>query len=360
MKRLLGIAAVFVLAGSAFADQPAALSLTPPGFGDAHQPQLAVSPTGEIFVVFGREESIYFEKSTDHGKNFSAPERVANVSNMPIGLRRGPRIAASAKRLVITAPSSDLVSFISDDDGATWSSPLTVNDKSTSAREGLDNITALPDGGFYAVWLDDRTSQKVVEGARLDTGATAWNPNVVVYQSPEKTVCECCHPSVVADATGKITVMWRNSLEGNRDFYIAASTDKGDTFSAAEKLGTGSWKLNACPMDGGNLIAGPAGIVTVWRRQNGLFIDKPGEPETKLATGMQPVVTRLGNDLMFAWQDKGQIMISRDAGKTTAQTYAGSYLSAAASPDATEAYLVWENAATPQFAVIRQGDDVLK
>ena len=362
MRRLpLLLAVTLLFSPFAVADDapqpPAVQGLVPASFGGAHQPQVAVSPSGEIYVVFGREESIYFTKSTDHGVTFSAPAKIGTAPGMPLGMRRGPRIAATAKRLVVTAPSQDLVSFISDDDGANWSDRITVNDQPKSANEGLDNITALPDGSFYAVWLDFRGDGKKVAGARLDPGATAWGKNVIVYKSPDGSVCDCCHPSITTDAKGNLTAMWRNSLQGNRDFYLATSSDKGDTFGDAQKLGNGSWRLNACPMDGGNLVAGPDGVVTVWRRQSDLFIDQPGQPETKLASGMQPVVARVGGQLVFAWQDRGQLLVSRDAGKTTASTYPGGYPSLATAPDNSEAYLVWESApgptAIPQFTVIR-------
>ncbi|KAJ3054740.1 hypothetical protein HK102_011471, partial [Quaeritorhiza haematococci] len=53
--------------------------------------------------------------------------------------------------------------------------------------------------------------------------------------------------------------MWRNSLKGARDLFLADSSDGGRTFSPAEKLGRGTWPLNACPMDGGAVAVGPAG-----------------------------------------------------------------------------------------------------
>jgi hypothetical protein len=356
--RLPLLAAILLLGGFAVAHAQAlsGQDLVPAGFGDARQPQVTVSPGGEILVVFGQEHSVYFTKSIDHGQNFSPPAKVGEVPEMLLGMRRGPRIAATAKRIVITAPGPDLVSFVSEDDGATWSQALTINDQPKSANEGLDNIVALPDGSFFAVWLDFRGGAKNVAGARLDPDGTTWDKNIIVYQSPEKSVCPCCHPSVTVDAKGTLTAMWRNSLEGNRDLYVDESTDRGDSFSAAQKLGSGSWLLNACPMDGGNLIAGPDGVVTIWRRQNDIFVDRPGQPETKVATGRQPVVARIEGQLFFAWQARGQLVVTRDSGKTTIGTFAGDYPSLAAAPDGSEGYLVWEKAmggvSVPQFALL--------
>jgi hypothetical protein len=357
MKFTLALSLVIIFTSSTKAETLIPQNLTPSGFGSALQPQVAVSPAGDIYVTFGKDETVYLTTSTNHGQSFSVPSKVADVPNLMLGMRRGPRVAASSQRIVISAPGSELKSFFSDDNGKTWSQAVSISDRSTSASEGLQNITALPDGSFYAVWLDSRGGGKQIEGARLDVGAAAWGKNTVVYRSPEKSVCECCHPSVISDANGKLTVMWRNSLQGNRDFYLTESTDRGDTFAAATKLGTGSWKLNACPMDGGNLIAKTdSEVLAIWRRNDEVFLSKPGEAETKIAQGTQPVLTQIAGDIFCIWQQKGSIVVSRDSGRTAVGTLSGTYPSVVASPDGKDGYLVWQHAdekwATPQFAVL--------
>ena len=59
--------------------------------------------------------------------------------------------------------------------------------------------------------------------------------------------------------------------------------DGGATFSKAEKSGEGTWKLNACPMDGGGIAVGPdAKAAAVWRRMETIFLTYPGKPEQEL------------------------------------------------------------------------------
>ena len=89
-----------------------------------------------------------------------------------------------------------------------------------------------------------------------------------VYQSPDGHICECCQPVAAVDAQGRVAVMWRNWLGGTRDLYLTTSADGGKTFAAAQKLGTGTWKLNGCPMDGGAVAFNPLGKpLAVWRRK---------------------------------------------------------------------------------------------
>jgi hypothetical protein len=221
----------------------------------------------------------------------------------------------------------------------------------------LQNITALPDGSFYVVWIDSRNGGAQIEGSRLEPGMTRWSENVKIYESPDKTVCECCHPSIASDGENKLVVMWRNWLGGNRDFYVAESIDRGDRFSPAMKIGTGSWPLKACPMDGGGIIAASnVGTFAIWRRQNEIMLSTPTLPEMQLGPGTQPVLARVNKRTIAAWQDGSNIVI-KDIDKRKVQRVSGGYPSLVASPDGKRAYLAWEgtegNRIIPQFVVVQ-------
>ncbi len=103
----------------------------------------------------------------------------------------------------------------------------------------------------FAVWLDLRDKHNKIFGAKSTDGGKTWGKNIMIYASPDTTVCECCKPSVVMKGNN-IYVMFRNWLNGNRDLHIIQSTDIGLNFGQAQKLGAGSWTLNGCPMDGAN------------------------------------------------------------------------------------------------------------
>jgi hypothetical protein len=265
----------------------------------SRSPQLAIS-ANLVTLAFGAGNNIYVATSIDQGQTFAQLVKVAEAGVVPLSRHRGPRIAIAGKAIVVTAvvghteaagehahglaADGDLLAWRSLDGGKTWSHPARVNDVPSAPREGLHTLAADSRGNLFAAWLDLRGKGTALYGAfSTDSGAT-WSPNVRVYASPSGSICECCHPSAAFAPDGALDVMWRNALEGGRDLYLARASD-GRNFGSPRKLGTGTWKLNACPMDGGGLAHVDGRTVTAWRRGEDLYLDEPGTLEVKLGEG---------------------------------------------------------------------------
>lgn len=274
------------------------------------QPQAAIGADGMIDLVYGADNLVFHCRSADGGASFGPPKEAFQVANLSLGMRRGPRIVATKDALVVTAiggpmgmgRDGDLQAWRSTDGGGTWHGPVRVNDSADSAREGLHGMTANEDGTVWCVWLDLRKKHTEVFASKSDDGGSTWQDNVRVYRSPDGNVCECCHPSI-AVVNETVHVMFRNSLKGNRDMYIATSKDGGVTFPPAKKIGQGTWKLNACPMDGGMLMVGLKGTVaTVWRRKGEIIsvVDSGGK-EQSLGRGEQPWITSSNTGSVILW-----------------------------------------------------------
>jgi hypothetical protein len=146
-------------------------------------------------------------------------------------------------------------------------------------------MAADPEGHVAMVWLDDRGPKgKRLFGAFSNDAGATWSKNAMLYTSPAGTICECCHPSLIALAHGEFAAMWRNVIDGSRDFYVTRIRD-GKAASEAVKQGAGTWKVNGCPMDGGGLAVRGGEIWSAWRREKDVFLAEPGKPEVKLAAG---------------------------------------------------------------------------
>ena len=303
-----------------------ALHLGPMGPDAAREPQMAAN-SSMVALAFGAGRTIYCSVSHDGGQTFSAPARVAEAGILPLTRHRGPRIALAGDSIVITAvagskseegahahglPSDgDLLVWRSKDGGKTWSAGRAINDVPASATEGLHALASDGKGALAAVWLDKRGGKGTkLYAARSTDGGATWSKNVAVYQSPDGSICECCHPSVAIDG-GRLLVMWRNSLGGARDMYLASSAD-GAAFTTPEKLGNGAWKLNACPMDGGGLAASGGKILTAWRREGDVYLAEPGQAERKVGTGKDVALALSGNQAYVAWIDGSKLEAWKD------------------------------------------------
>ena len=328
----------------------------------AQQPRVAIDPAGNIYVAFGANEDIYVCKSVDQGKTYTVPVKVGHVAKLALGMRRGPRIVANNNSVVVTAishESGNLMAWRSDDSGETWTSPTNINDQPKVAREGLHGMAIGPDGSIFCTWLDLRNDRTQIYGASSEDGGKTWTENRRIYASPSGTVCECCHPSVAINDDGIIYVLWRNELDGNRDMFLAKSEDSGKTFGGAEKLGIGSWKLNACPMDGGDLtVAADGSPLTVWRRNQQIFAtDVAGRMRERLLdSGEQPSIAANGKGHYLVWLNRrgGDLMLSTPNSVTPArlsEPAADPMIAASRSIDGP-VVLVWESGKKPDTSIM--------
>lgn len=320
-----------------------AVSLAPQG----KQPRVAVGNSGLIAIVYGQGNEIFCRTSKDGGVSYAEPTRVGEVERLMLGMRRGPQVAAAGSSLVVTAigrEHGNLVSWRSADGGRTWVGPTSVNDRASSAREGLHGLAAGAGGSVHVVWLDLRDGQTKVLGARsLDQGRT-WEPNRLVYASPEGTVCECCQPTVAANDHGEVAVMWRNSLAGARDMFLARSNDGGRTFGEPQKLGTGSWPLRACPMDGGGVAVAAGSVATVWRREEVVYAAAAGDEEKPLGRGRNAVVAFGPDGITTAWQTPEGAIVVKRPGSDPVTVGRGRFASLGAAPGgAGPVVLAWED-----------------
>ena len=327
----------------------------PPDLHGAIQPQVAVAPDQKIYVAFGRGDRIYCASSVDDARTFLPPQLVAQLPNLALGMRRGPRIVASDKQITISAVShqdGNLYAWSSADAGKTWSRGTRINSVTNAAREGLHGMAGDQRGNLFVVWLDLRNGSTQLWGAGSLDGGRTWGYNVLIYQSPDGHICECCHPSVEVGANGRIRVMWRNWLGGSRDLYTA-STDGGQTFGPATKLGTGTWPLNACPMDGGAL----AGPWSVWRRGSTVYYTDGQPGEHQLGSGKQPVVASGVTGPCFVWEENPRLMFKNGSAPPAMLASNGAYPAMAIATANHVPIVVWESSANGVQTILA---DVLK
>jgi hypothetical protein len=272
------------------------------------QPHLAWG-NGKAEVVFGS------------GRSFGGPHLVAQLNSLMLGRHRGPRAVVDGRAIVVTAVGSqkpgvenDLLSWRSEDSGKTWAGPVVVNDIAGAAREGLHAMTTDGKGNLAVVWLDLRhKGTELAMSTSHDLGKT-WSRNVTLYHSPGGTICQCCGPSIATLGPDHFAVMFRNAADGARDLYTF-KVKNGSVESAPEKLGNGTWHLEACPMDGGGIAVRDGRTTTAWRREKTVYVAEPGHPEKQVAEG-KDVALAVGKDGAYVAWTAGQQIVVRTPGRT--------------------------------------------
>jgi hypothetical protein len=311
------------------------------------QPQLAAGG-GAIYLAFGAGDVVSVARSSDAGATFAAPVALPGAGRLALGRHRGPRLAVTRGAVLVAAiagtkgggADGDLRLWRSIDGGRTWAASVVINDVSGAAREGLHALAANDAGTVVAAWLDLRAKgTRVYAATSHDAGAT-WSPDTLVYASPSGSICECCHPSVAIAADGRIAVMFRNQIDGRRDMYVVQSSD-GRTFGAAVKQGTGTWPLEACPMDGGAIAIDGGAIHAVWRREQTILATTAptsataAVAETSLGTGRDPVAAADAGRIDAAWTDVAGVVQLRQHGRPPRPLGRGGFASVVARPDRT-------------------------
>ena len=153
---------------------------------EAREPQAAVSEQGKIFIAYGQGNTLFCAASSDGGKSYGSVVRVGAAGNLALGMRRGPRIAVSGDTVVVTAVygaqgggrDGELLAWRSKDGGGSWQGPVTINDVSGAAREGLHGMAAGSAKGEVAcAWLDLRSKGTKIYTSVSQDGGKVWSAN---------------------------------------------------------------------------------------------------------------------------------------------------------------------------------------
>jgi hypothetical protein len=312
MKALARSAAALLLAttalagGGGVADVPSAVDVLAP-------PSAAVLPDGRILMASPVAGGVDVVACGQDG-GFGQAIRAARHVGLEVGGRRGPRIAATAKVVVVAAITrhakqggGDLLAWTSTDEGRTWSDAVQVNDVAGAAQEGLFDLAAMRDGRVVCVWLDCRT-----KGMRLRADFSAdgakWGEDVLAYESPDGTICECCHPAIAAAPDGGAVVAFRNALKTDRDVWTVRLPRGAVKFEDAAKSGEGSWRIPMCPMAGPSVAFRGDEVVAAWRREKNVYLVVGGGKERDLGEGTEPQVLATKDGVHAFWTVKDALL----------------------------------------------------
>ena len=230
--------------------------------------------------------------------------------------------------------SNNLYSWFKERAEENWQGPFRINDIDKSVEECLSSITVSNEGHIYSTWIDTRTSEtsdvimsstseehpeeknkgmkkpkaKIYVSVSMDNGKT-WSKSDLVYKSPDGSVCECCKPSIESDKNGNLIIMFRNNIDGSRDLHYTMSKDKGKSFSPPQKLGSGTWKINGCPMDGGGFTSlGNDEIISAWQREGMVYTATSDLSEQLIGAGRAPSISGNRDNYSLVYTKGDEVM----------------------------------------------------
>lgn len=291
MKLLLLLPAI------AFAAQVQVLRVPHEGI----QPQVVVEANGTVDLLYfsgdPKNGDLFFVRSQDHGKTFSAPLRVNSQpgSAFAIGTIRGGQMAVGANGRVHVAWNGSGIALpvgpLNPEAGKHGSPMLysRLNDSGTGFEAqrnvmqhtfGLDGggtIAADAEGNVFVTW-----HAKQAGAAQGEAGRQVWiaashdSGKMFAAEAPawsEPTgACGCCGMAMYAAKDGTLVGLYRSATENvHRDIYLLASKDHGKSFAGSLVQ---RWEINACPMSSMSFAESPTGVFAAWETGGQVFYGK--------------------------------------------------------------------------------------
>ena len=246
--------AVLVKPYDAIIDFPAATSMALTTAGDS------------VYMILGREHSLYVSRSTDGGETFSDPVSATGGHEVHILRVERPAISANDKgqvavawlELDFEAGNNKVWYALSNDSGQTFGSAQLVGEdppgESAMVQLLLDSA-----GNPMLTWLsgnDLRFARSTDQGKSFSAA-----------KSIGQGACECCQPDLML-TENQLLIGYRglgNDESGAfRDAALIRSPDGGETFSPVSFATDSHWYINACPISGPSMALHDSSIYMTW------------------------------------------------------------------------------------------------
>ena len=328
----------------------------------AQSPEIAIGPDDSVNMVWIDEDvapkthdpshghshmastNLFFARSTDGGRTFSAPLAVNSTPGEVWGFSVSkPRVVVGRNGTVhVFYPANDVNPVTgkpvavamytrSTDGGRSFAKAQRLNtwattDASHLVHGGLSHahvfgtIAVDARGSVYALWIDTRDmakegdSGKVFMAVSRDDGKT-FGRDAELFPAD---VCPCCQLTAHVDDEQRLWIGSRQVDGKFRDATVAMSTDGGRTFSARQRVAANRWEIEGCPLKptgiaarGRNVWAtyfsgaeNPAGVYLSRSTDGGKSWSAPMLVHPGATTSDAPVIGLAGSTLHLFWHAK--------------------------------------------------------
>jgi hypothetical protein len=252
---------------------------SPAGPGSA-EPNLAVGANGKLYMTWLEplDSGYALRLATLDGKQWSPATTIRSGRDFFVNWADFPSIEVlDDRRLAVhwlqrTGKSTYAYAVrivLSDDDGKTWSAPITPHRDTAQQEHGF--VAMWREGsGLGAVWLDGR---KIRGAGHEGHGGGADEMTLMATTIDAKgglgaetlldgRTCDCCQNTVAMTSRGPIVAYRNRTSDEIRDIYVTRRVNGEWTEGAA--VWNDNWKIAACPVNGPALAAAGDRVALAW------------------------------------------------------------------------------------------------
>lgn len=200
-----------------------------------------LSPTSDLV-------DLRLARSTDGGATWSPTVSVADTIGGILGPVLAPSANGTVYAAWWNTTDGNILADVSHDHAATWGTDVRVNPTvgsawtpNTSWETPMPSIAVDGRGRVYVAWADRGTGDMDLLVSRSDDGGATWTSPVRVNDA---TTGDQWMPSLAVDPKGVVHAAWLDGRTGAWDAYYANSTDEGRTWSANVRVSTASFPLS--------------------------------------------------------------------------------------------------------------------
>ena len=268
-------------------------SIESPAGMHSSEPNLHVGNDEKVYLSWvetseGHNTSLYY--STINHNVWSQKYEISQGGNWFVNWADFPSMSAFGKGSIashfLVESGEDTYAYdvnvsISNDQGMSWSNPITPHTDSTLTEHGFVSMVPYKDE-VLAVWLDGRNYALIQESDTVPSNEMTLRSAVIDKNGQlseelliDNRVCSCCQTDAALVSTGPILV-YRDRTEAEiRDISVVRLLN--GKWTEPQSVFNDNWEINGCPVNGPAIDVKGDVAAVAW------FTEANGVPKIKVA-----------------------------------------------------------------------------